>query len=286
MVSRFIKSGIRAGHLLADSRYGTKAMMSIAIDADPTGLYRMKNGPLQFRVMQDDGSCRMLNANRIYRQQVRCNRSKSSMVPGSRWRTREAVVEVNLAEDPSEPDRWQRVRLLYVRGVNLDAEQTPARRDWTLFPGTDHRMSAARMLEVHAMRWAIEAYFRESRQHLKWLGEASRTHAAHLASLHLSSACCPMPVHARSSHEMESPGQVREHLCNTVVKFNHAREPWQMLQAIIHQAVDRFESVPGTRTSLIQQAIDRQMQEFLTQMLQFEPHIIDQEHLPIQEPPD
>ncbi len=286
MVQRFIKSEIPASYLLADSWYGTKAMMRIAIDAGLTGLYRMKNGPLQFRVMQDDGSYRMLNANQIYQQLVRGNWSKSSIVPGSKWRTCEVVVEVNLAQDRSEPDRWQRVKLLYVRGVNLDTNQTPGKRDWALFLSTDHQMSAAQMLEVYAMRWAIEVYFKESKQHLKWLGEASRTYAAHLASLHLSSACYLMLVYARSSYEMKSLGDVREHLRNTVMKFNYARELWQMFQAIIHQAIDRFESVLGTQTSLIQQAIDQQMEEFLTQMLQFEPHIIDREHLPIQEPPD
>jgi len=64
-------------------------------------------------------------------------------VPGSKWRTREVVVEVNLAQDRSEPDRWQRVKLLYVRGVNLDTNQTPAKRDWALFLSTDHQMSVA-----------------------------------------------------------------------------------------------------------------------------------------------
>ncbi len=99
--------------------------------------------------------------------------------------------------------------------------QDPAKRDWALFLSTDHQMSAAQMLVVYAMRRAIEVYFKESRQHLKWLGEASRTHVAHLASLHLSSACYLMLVYVRSSHEMESLGHVREHLCNTVMKFNY-----------------------------------------------------------------
>ncbi len=67
-------------------------MMRIAIDTSLTGLYRMKNGPLQFREVQDDGSNPILAANEIYRQQVRCNWSKSSIVHGSKWRIRKVIV--------------------------------------------------------------------------------------------------------------------------------------------------------------------------------------------------
>jgi len=38
--------------------------------------------------------------------------------------------------------------------------------DWALFVSTDASLSASEILECYAMRWAIEVYFKEAKQHL------------------------------------------------------------------------------------------------------------------------
>ena len=126
------------------------------------------------------------------------------------------------------------------------------------------------MLEVYAMRWAIEVFFRESKQHLKWLGEQSRSYASHVASLHFSSVCYLMLVHGKISRQLESLALVREHIHETVEIFNFARQLWQAFRVIVHQTVDSVESVLGTQTSMVIQAVDQRMKKFLVQIQQLD----------------
>ena len=71
----------------------------------------------------------MLTAREACRLLVRRRWSKSKLVPGGRWRTREVIAEAILAESPGQPGRWQRVKLLYVKGVSTAAGKPPSKRD-------------------------------------------------------------------------------------------------------------------------------------------------------------
>jgi hypothetical protein len=51
---------------------------------------------------------------------------------------------------------------------------------------TDIKLDAQKMLELYAMRWAIEVYFKESKQHLGFLKEQARHYACYVASIHLT----------------------------------------------------------------------------------------------------
>ncbi len=222
--------------------------------------------------------CQMLTANEFCHKLVRGQWHRAAIAPGGRWRTREIEVEVNLAESKSEPDRWHTMKLLYVRGVNPDRDTPSSKRDWALFLSTDAQLGAARMLEVYAMRWAIEVFFRESKQNLKWLGEQSRSYASHVASLHFSSDCYLMLVHARLHRELDSLARAREHLRETIQPCNCARRLWQAFRVIVHQAVDSLQTVSGTQATVVMQAIDRKMEDFLTRILQLDPLSISRDH--------
>ncbi|WP_376707900.1 transposase, partial [Parashewanella spongiae] len=42
------------------------------------------------------------------------------------------------------------------------------------------------VLEIYALRWEIEVYFKEAKQHLGFLSEQSRHYSAYIASIHLT----------------------------------------------------------------------------------------------------
>jgi IS4 transposase len=46
------------------------------------------------------------------------------------------------------------------------------------------------VLEIYALRWAVEVYFKEAKQHLGFLKEQSIHYAAYIASIHLESNLC------------------------------------------------------------------------------------------------
>ena len=72
-----------------------------------------------------------------------------------------------------EPEHWVKVRLLFVRGNADNTQGIAGKHDWAVFLTTDTHLSSAEILELYAMRWAIEVYFKEAKQHLGFLKECS-----------------------------------------------------------------------------------------------------------------
>jgi IS4 transposase len=52
-----------------------------------------------------------------------------------------------------------------------------SKHDWCVFLTTDTHLDAQKMLQIYSMRWAIEVYFKESKQHLGFLQEQARHYA-------------------------------------------------------------------------------------------------------------
>ena len=72
------------------------------------------------------------------------------------------------AKPLKEPDHWIKVKLLFVRGV-IEEKQRAGKHDCALFFSTDSYLSDERILEIYALRWGIEVYFKEAKQKLGFL---------------------------------------------------------------------------------------------------------------------
>src|SRR5208283_6063138 len=93
-------------------------------------------------------------------------------IPGQPYQAKALDVELNLSSAKDEADQWIKVRLLFVRGVNQEKAQA-GKHDWAVFLTTDISLEPQRILELYAMRWAIEVYFKEAKQYLGFLKEQS-----------------------------------------------------------------------------------------------------------------
>jgi len=82
-------------------------------------------------------------------------------------------VEINLPQTDKKEAHWINVRLLFVRGSDQETKTQVGKHDWAVFLCTDRGLSATEILELYAMRWAIEVYFKEAKQHLGLLKEQS-----------------------------------------------------------------------------------------------------------------
>ena len=98
----------------------------------------------------------------------------------ARFKTASLVVSLNLATEPSHPPRWAEVRLVFSAPVRARSSDT-----WVVFLCTDVALSDAKILEVYALRWSIEVYFKEIKQHLGFLKEQSGRYQVAYASVHL-----------------------------------------------------------------------------------------------------
>ena len=85
-------------------------------------------------------------------------------------------------------------------------------------------------------------------------------------------------MYAKLGRELKTLVLAREHFYETVQKFNYARQLWQAFWVIAHQDVDRVKSLTGARTTVVVQAIDQQMEEYLLQILILDPLTISQDH--------
>jgi hypothetical protein len=65
-------------------------------------------------------------------------------------------VSLNLQVEAHQPDHWVQVRLVFSAPVRASSAAT-----WVLFLCTDLTLSDAKILEVYALRWSIEVYFKE-----------------------------------------------------------------------------------------------------------------------------
>ena len=186
MIQRAQRGGIEAQYLLADAWFGTKSMIKTAHDALLTPIVRMKKNKMKYRLSQfKDGKvvCRDMDADSLFQSNVR---GQWENIVGQPYQSRTLDVERNLNDTQDKTERWVKVRLLFVRGIAEANKAQPGKHDWTIFLTTDVSFSLGRILELYAMFWAIEVYFKEAKQHLGFLKEQTRHYASYIASIHLT----------------------------------------------------------------------------------------------------
>jgi IS4 transposase len=111
---------------------------------------------------------------------------------------------LNLAQTTKEEAQWINVRLLFVRGAEQETKGQAGKHDWAVFLCTDTGLTATEILGLYAMRWAIEVYFKEAKQHLGLLKEQSNHYAAYIASIHLTAIRFCLLVIAKQTEDCEN----------------------------------------------------------------------------------
>ena len=111
MVRRAVCAGVKADYLAADAWFGNKTTLRTAEESLLTAVLRMKKDQTKYR-------------HTAYRQ---CQPYQAKALD----------VELNLAESAKGPERWVKVRLLFVRGVVEGDKAQPGKHDWAVFLTTD-----------------------------------------------------------------------------------------------------------------------------------------------------
>ena len=86
----------------------------------------------------------------------------------ARFKTASLTVRLNRQTQRNQPEKWVPVRLVFSAPVRACSADT-----WVVFVGTDLTLSDAQILQAYALRWSIEVYFKEFKQHLGFLKEQS-----------------------------------------------------------------------------------------------------------------
>ena len=277
MVRRSWRLGVRAKYLVADSWYGTKSMMDLSISLGITAVLRMKKSKLKYRIRNAKGDWQQLNAKELYKTVAKGNWRKIEGLP---WRCVSILVEVDLNQKTGkgQEPKWHPVKLLFVRGIDADADGQASSKDWALFLSTDAGMEDHLMLEVYALRWSIETYFRESKQHLGFLQEQTRSMASHSASIHLCAIRYLILVHEQIERRRRNVAVVRSDICQQLTTLSFAEQLWQFFRSLVHGTVEQFRSSLGSQADQIMQAIDAVIAEFFVVSLQLDAVTMRLEH--------
>jgi hypothetical protein len=107
-----------------------------------------------------DGKVKLPCAKALYKEHIKGCWQTLNHLP---YQSKSIVVELNLASSDKEPAQWVKVKLLFVHSVNEEKQQA-SKHDWALFLTTDSQLDDEKILEVYALRWGIEVYFKEAKQ--------------------------------------------------------------------------------------------------------------------------
>ncbi len=137
-----------------------------------------------------------------------------------------------------------------------------SKKDWALFLSTDIQLSMSKMLKTYALRWGIEVYFKESKQHLGFLKEQTVTFASHTASIHLCAIRYLMLVHNTLEDQDTRIGDIRSQIQDQLDTLSFAGRLWQIFHDIISGALNDLKDILGSPTDTVMQTIEERVNEF------------------------
>ena len=162
-----------------------------------------------------------------------------------------------------------------------DTQATAGKHDWAVFLTTDTALSPAEILELYSLRWAIEVYFKEAKQHLGFLKEQSNHYAAYIASIHLTAIRFCLLVIAKQTQGFDSIAQARQTLCSNSTDISFAGKLWQVFRAVICGALDGLKAILGDAVTMVMDAIDAHIECLFVQVLQLDARTLRLEALEI-----
>ena len=267
MIKRARRCGIEADYVIADAWYGTKSMMRTALELQMCAILRMKKSKMKYRAVINGRKQAFLNAQELYTCLVKQEWRK---VRGLPWKAVALDVEIDLAEDDKQTPRWQAVRLLFVRGLKEPDDVKAGKKDWALFLTTDVRLSMSKMLEIYALRWGIEVYFKEAKQHLGFLKEQTATFASHTASIHLCAIRYLILMHNKLVGHASRVGDIRSTIQEQLDTLSFAARLWQIFRSIISGALHDLRKKLGCSKQTIMEMIDERVDTFFVRSLQLD----------------
>jgi len=263
MISRALRADIDAQYFLADAWFATKAILQLTEEKSLTAIVRMKKNKTKYRIRNTE---QLMNAQELFKHQVK---GHWRQLNGQPYQSKSITVDLNLSTSPKEPEQWISVKLLFVRGVAEDKPQA-GKSDWALFLSTDSELRDEKLLEIYALRWGIEVYFKEAKQNLGFLKEQSTHYATYIASIHLTAVRFCLLLFARHEQGNSRLSESRNSMIDSLNTLDFASRLWGLFRGLIIGALNNLEEQYGEVISDIMGHIDHSVQQFFVQVMQMD----------------
>jgi hypothetical protein len=259
MLQRALRAGFSAAYVLADAWFGCKENILCCLDNKLVGLFQMKRGNLAYQYQGHS-----YTAKQLYAKVQRRLRPKNRQ---ARYKTASITVSLNLQIDDRQPAHWVEVRLVFSAPVRASFADT-----WVLFLCTEVTLSDARILEVYALRWSIEVYFKEIKQNLGFLKEQSGRYQLAYASVHLAALRYLLLFEAMLRSGQLTYGEIRDRESGRLQTLTYAALLWQLFRALIEGALNALVRDLGRKVvRRVLDAIDQTVEGFLNDALHMSP---------------
>ena len=263
MLKRAKQHGFKADYVAADAWFGTKPMIRTILEVDMHALLRMKKNKMKYRIHGFEE----LSADELYQKYVKGQWKK---VQGGLFKSVSLEAEINLAETVSDAPRWQSVKLFFMKGINEPNKKEVGKKSWSIFLTTNMALSTVLMVELYALRWSIEVYFKEAKQHLGFLQEQTWTFTSHIASIHLCAVRYLMLMSARLEDDDRRVCDIRSDISDQLTFISVGRQAWEMFRYLIVSSLNQRKKTLTALTEDIIQELDHQIQCFFEKSLSLE----------------
>ena len=254
--------GFRACYVLADAWFGCKENIACCLDNELVAILQMKRGLLAYLYHEAPHTASQLYT-LVQRRMRPINRR-------ARYKTASLVVSLNLQTDERQPARWVEVRLVFSAPVRTESTDT-----WVVFLCTDVKLSDAKILEIYALRWSVEVYFKEIKQNLGFLKEQSGRYQLAYASVNLAAVRYLLLFEAMLRAGQLSYGEIRDRESGRLQTLTYAALLWQLFRALIEGALEGLVRELGRKViKKVLAAINQTVEGFLTEALQISPQYI------------
>lgn len=259
MLQRALKAGLSAAYLVADAWFGCKENIALALESELIAIFQMKRGKLAYLY---EG--RSYTAAQLYTKVQRRMRPRS---PKARYKTAAITVSLNLVTERKEAARWVPVRLVFSAPVRVSQPDT-----WVVFLCTEPSLDEQTILQTYSLRWSVEVYFKEIKQHLGLWKEQSGRYQVAYASVHLAALRYLLLFEAMLRSGRLSYGEIRDRQSGQIVVLTYAALLWQLFRALIEGALESVVRDLGRRViRKVNAAIEQSVESFLSRALQMKP---------------
>lgn len=217
MLKRAVKHGFRAKYVLVDSWFSSKALIVTARSLANKTMHVICGVRKDKRNYHYKGE--ILNAKQLLttlrkeRKEKRCRKRNT--------RYYEVVVTY---EGVGE------VKLYFCR--------FPYQKDWRLFLSTDTSLAFLEMMEIYCIRWTIEVFFKETKQHLKLGTCQSRDFDAQLAHVTTCYILYIFLSYFRRMNAYESLDGLFEVIKDELLEKNVAERLWELFEELLQTIIN------------------------------------------------
>jgi len=217
MLKRAIKNGFRAEYVLVDSWFSSKAFIQTVRSLANNTMHVICG-------VRKDKRKYGYNGGNMNAKQLLATLKKECKEKRCRKRnTRYYEVVVNY-EGVGE------VKLYFCR--------FPYQREWRLFLSTDTSLAFLGMMELYCVRWTIEVFFKEAKQHLKLGTCQSRDFDAQIAHVTTCYILYIFLAYFRRINAYESLGGLFEVVKDELIEKNVAERLWELFEELLQTVIN------------------------------------------------